>query len=314
MRYKTLGTTEMKVSEITVGTWAIGGQGWGDVDKQSSIDAIREMIDNGVNTVDTAPVYGHGHAEEVVGEAIKGLRSKLNIVTKCGLKWGADGVVSKDMTRAQVFSDCEASLRRLKIDCIDLMFVHWPDLVTPLEEPLAALEELKKQGKIRYIGLSNFSSDDVKKAQSITKIAAIQPQYSMVSRASEPDMAVAKELGIGVLTYGSLGAGVLTGAFRTLPDFEPGDTRLKFYDFFVEPKFGKVMKLLETLDAIGKERGVPIAQVAINWNTQNPLVSTSLLGVRNVEQAKENCAAMDWKLTEQEIAVLNKAIADTVDK
>ena len=216
------------------------------------------------------------------------------------------------MTRGEVIRGCEESLKRLDTDYIDIMFIHWPDMVTPIEEPLEALEELKKQGKIRHIGLSNFSVEDTEKANGITKIATIQPQFSMVHQGSLPEMEASKQLGIGTMTYGSLGAGILTGAFRSLPNFEPNDTRLHFYDFFTEPKFSRVMKLLEKMDVISKERGVPLSQIAINWNTQNPLVDTALLGVRNVEQAKENCAAMKWKLTGEEISMLNRAIKETL--
>ncbi|MGI6115348.1 aldo/keto reductase [Luoshenia tenuis] len=311
MRFKRFGKTEMNVSVATVGTWAIGGTGWGDVNKADSIKAIRAMVDNGVNFIDTAPVYGKGHSEEVVGEAIRDMkREDLIISTKAGLIWGEgiDGI-ERDITYKSIMWEIDQSLKRLGTDYVDLYLVHKPDFKgTPTEETMRAMMEIKKSGKARHIGLSNYSVELTKEAEQYGDVEAIQPPFSMVDRSELAVMEYAKSRDMGVMTYGSLGAGILTGAIRTLPNWDPSDTRYSFYNFFKEPKFSKCQELLGTLDAIAAAHGKPVAQVAVNWSTQNPLVDTALMGVRNVAEADENCAATDWTLTDEEIATINAAI------
>lgn len=311
MRFKRFGKTEMNVSVATVGTWAIGGTGWGDVNKADSIKAIRAMVDNGVNFIDTAPVYGKGHSEEVVGEAIRDMkREDLIISTKAGLIWGEgiDGI-ERDITYKSIMWEIDQSLKRLGTDYVDLYLVHKPDFKgTPTEETMRAMMEIKKSGKARHIGLSNYSVELTKEAEQYGDVEAIQPPFSMVDRSELAVMEYAKSRDMGVMTYGSLGAGILTGAIRTLPNWDPSDTRYSFYNFFKEPKFSKCQELLKTLDAIAEAHGKPVAQVAVNWSTQNPLVDTALMGVRNVAEADENCAATDWMLTDEEIATINAAI------
>jgi aryl-alcohol dehydrogenase-like predicted oxidoreductase len=319
MRYKKFGNTDMNVSVMTVGTWAIGGTNWGQVDRDESIAAIRAMLDRGVNFIDTAPVYGNGYSEEVVGDAIKGYdRSKLFLSTKFGLTWpnGPENGIVKDASYENAMREVDISLKLLGTDYIDLYFVHWPDIDknTPAEETMRALNDLKKAGKIRYVGVSNYSKEQIEEISQFGTVDAQQPPYSMVNRSAEDLMVWGNENGIANMTYGSLGAGILTGAIRELPTFEPGDMRTNFYDFFAEPKFSKVMELLKTLDAIAAERNVPLSQIAVNWNTQTPFVDTALIGVRNPKEAAENCAAMDWELTDEEFARINRAIDETVGK
>ena len=315
MRYKQFGKTDMNVSVLTVGTWAIGGARWGKVEDKLSIEAIQAMLKNGVNFIDTAPVYGAGHAEEVVGQAIKGLdRSKLYIATKFGLPIG-DG--HGGYKRDNVMWENEDSLRRMGIDYIDLYIVHWPDRTgeTPISVTMAALNELKEAGKIRYIGVSNFSKEQIIEAQQYADIVALQPPYSMVSRQQQPLMEWCRDQGIGTMTYGSLGGGILTGTIRTLPDWPEDDTRLRFYDSYREPKFSKVMELLKTLDDIvydHMEEGATVAQVAVNWQTQKDFVSTALTGVRNKEEANENCAGTAWSLSASEMQRIDDAIMNTI--
>jgi aryl-alcohol dehydrogenase-like predicted oxidoreductase len=301
----------MNISVITVGTWAIGGSGWGKVERKASIDAIRAMVDEGVNSIDTAAVYGGGHSEEVVGEAVKGIRSKLYIITKVTLPMG---VTTIGDVKTFVTKECELSLKRLGTDYIDLYLVHWPFKAFPAEDTMATLNLLKKQGKIRNIGVSNFDEAQIKEFEKYGQISALQSPFSMVNQKYEKLMRFAKSHDMGVMTYGSLGAGILSGAIRTLPSFDAGDARLFFYDFFEEPKFSSVMELLKTLDEIAKRHNVPVVQVAINWSTQNPVVDTAILGVSNPRHAKENCAAMSWELTAAEIAEIKKAYAKTVGK
>ena len=306
MRYKNLGSTGVKISEVAVGTWGIGGRGWGGADKNQSISAMRTMVDLGVNLIDTAPFYGLGSAEEVIGEAFQKNRDKVIISTKCGIKIdNPDGKTKKMATRAEVFAGCEASLKRLNMDYIDVFFVHWPDVNTPIEETMTAMNDLKKAGKIRFIGLSNFSIAEMEAAMKFAHIDSIQPPFSMVDQSAKEIMIWSHKNNIGSMTYASLGAGILTGKIRTLTTFGEGDVRNGFYKFFKEPGFSKVMELMKTVDKIAKDRGVPQSQVAINWVAQKEYVMTALVGVRTDEHAKENCAASGWALTKDEMNILD---------
>lgn len=313
MRYKTLGKTGLNVSVATVGTWAIGGSGWGAVDRQDSITAIRSMLDNDVNIIDTAPIYGCGYSEEVVGEAIKGYdRDKLIISTKCGLVWGEGAPKGgRDISGKSIMKEIDDSLRRLGLDYIDIYYVHKPDFLgTPFEDTMGAMMKLKEMGKIGHIGLSNFSIEQTEECMKYGDVEVIQPPFSMIDQRERPVLEFAKQHDMGVMTYGSLGAGMLTGTIREMPDWDPKDMRFVFYDYFKEPKFSKAQELLKVLDKIAEARNVPVAQVAVNWITAHPLVDTALMGVRNKHEADENCSATAWELTPEEIAVLDAAVAE----
>lgn len=316
MRYKPFGKTGLDLSVISVGTWALGGKDMGAVDEKDAIEAIQTMIDNGVNFIDTAPTYGRGASEEIVGKALAGgLRDKVTLLTKCGIRWEegpkdfSKGAI-RDSSHDSIMKQVDESLRRLKTDHIDMYLIHWPDVNTPLEETADTLKELKKAGKIRFSGVSNFEPDLLAKLYELDVLDVLQFPYSMVNRSREALLKEYHEKGVGTMGYGSLGAGILTGAIRELPNFGPNDARMGFYDFFVEPKFSKVMKLLAVLDQIAAKRNVPVAQVAINWTTQHEFINTSLTGVRNAQEAIENTAAMAWSLDPEEIAVINQAIID----
>lgn len=306
MRYKRLERAGVEISSLAAGTWAAGGEGWGESSTDSSIQAIRRMFDLGVNIIDTAPAYGAGKSEEIVGKALKGYREKVMVSTKFGLdserEWAENG--SYDF----VIRECENSLRRMEIDTIDFYFMHWPDVNTPLEETMDALNTLKKEGKIRFIGVSNFNREQIEEADKYGRIDVIQPPYSMVDRREENLMKWAKEKGIDSFTYGSLGAGILTGAVRELPNFGEDDYRKEFYDFYCEPKFSKIMELLKILDVIAESHNRPVSQVALNWSTQKEYVGTALCGVRKVKNAKENCSAFEWMLSDEEITLINAGI------
>lgn len=233
MRYKKLDRAGVELSSLAVGSWAIGGEGWGEVNTEDSIEAVHKMFELGVNIIDTAPAYGSGHSEEIVGKALKGYRNKVLVSTKFGLDpekdWAENG------TYDFVLEECENSLKRLDIDYIDFYFMHWPDFNTPIEETMRALNKLKEEGKIRFIGVSNFNKDQIIEAEKYGKIDVIQPPYSMVNRSAEELMKWAKTQGMDTFTYGSLGAGILTGAIREMPDFAENDYRKEFYDFYSEP-------------------------------------------------------------------------------
>lgn len=314
MRYKHFKNAGADISALTVGTWGIAGANsagvsWGDVDTKESIAAVRRMVENGVNMVDTAPIYGEGHSEEVVGQALKGIRDKVYLTTKFGSYINHfTGTSVRDCKYNTVEREIDESLKRLQTDYIDFYVMHWPDVNTPIEETMAAVNMLKEKGKIRFIGMSNSPKELIMEAQKYAKIDVIQPPFSMVNQTERELMEWAETQGIGTMTYGSLGAGILTGAIRECPEYDPKDMRLVFYPFFKEPTFSKIMELLKTLDAIAEEHGKPVAQVSINWSTQKSFVSTALTGVNTPAQADENCSAFDWELTEEEIARIDSEI------
>lgn len=312
MRYTHLKNADVDVSQIAVGTWALGGSGFGAVDRAESIKAIRRMIENGVNLIDTAPCYGNGAAEMIVGEAIQGLdREKLLISTKFGLVPDIrTGGYRKIATYENAMHEVMSSLMNLKTKYIDFYFVHWPDVNTPIEETMTALNELKEKGVIRHIGVSNFSEEQILEAEKYAKIDVQQPKYCMVDRPFENLIKWGYEKGIDSLTYGSMGAGILSGKYRTVPDWDPKDIRLNFYDYFREPKFSKIQELLKTLDVIAEAHGKPVTQVALNWSTQKDWIGTALVGVRSEAHANENCATFDWELTDEEMAMIDKKLEE----
>ena len=248
MRYTMLGKTELKVSQATIGTWAIGGAGWGDVNKKESMEAIETMIERGVNLIDTAPFYGLGESEKIVGEVIRDKRDDIVLLTKAGTGWDEKGVPFKRSDYKSILKDCEESLQRLKTDYIDLYLIHWPDEVTPIEEMMDAMNKLKQDGKIRFIGASNFSKEEVLESEKYVSFDVLQHPYSMVAQDFRELLTWAHKNNIGTMSYGSLGAGILTGSIREMPKFSEDDMRLNFYDYFKEPKLSKVMQLVKRLD------------------------------------------------------------------
>ena len=317
MRYKHFKNADVDASVLAVGTWAIGGQGYGDVNEKDSVAAIQAMFDGGVNLIDTAPAYGAGYSETVCAKALKGYdRSKILVSTKCAIatttakyKRHPQPDMVRDGSYANILYECEQSLRRLETDYIDFLFVHWPDYDTPFAETMEAMNQLKKEGKVRFVGLSNFNEEQITECQKYGVIDAVQPPYSMVNERDKGLMEWCRDRGIGSFTYGSLGSGILTGAIRELPKWDPDDFRYTFYDFYKEPKFSKCMELLKVLDKIAAEKNKPLAQIAINWSTQKDYVGTALCGVRNVKEAEENCATFDWTLTDDEMATIDQALA-----
>ncbi len=310
MRYKHFKNADVSVSSLAVGTWAIGVENYGQVDRQEAIKGIRAMIDNGVNLVDTAPCYGNGASEMIVGEAIREVpRDKILVSTKFGLVPDIyKGGYTRNASYKNVMREIESSLLNLKLDYVDFYFVHWPDLDTPIDETMAALHTLKQQGKIRFAGVSNFSEEQILEAEKYLQIDVQQPPFSMVNQKFTELLKWGEGRNIDSLTYGSLGAGILSGAIRELPKYEKGDLRMTFYDFYKEPKFSIIMELLKTMDKIANAHGKPVAQVAINWSTQKSFVGTALIGVRNEKEAKENCAAFDWCLSEDEMKLLDNEL------
>ena len=306
MKYREMGNTGLQLSAIGQGTWAMGDELWGRVDDTNSVNTIRRSIDCGVNLIDTAPAYGRGHAEKVVGMAVKGLRDKVVITSKCGFERKGNDVF-KDLRPASIRREIEVSLRNLGTDVIDIYFMHWPDVNTPVEESMEALAGLQKQGKIRHIGVSNFDIPLMERAMKAGKIGCLQPPLSILSRDSMELIAFAKQNGIGVMTYGSLAAGMLTGKITELPDFSERDARKLFYPFFKEPMFSKSLKLVDVLRGIAKTHNKPVSSAAINWVIQQEGVTTALVGAMMPDQVEENAIAGTWDLTKQELRLIDES-------
>ena len=312
MRMNKLGNSDLIVSAVGAGTWAMGGDFFGAIEDKKCIDSLCASLDHGVNLIDTAPIYGKGHSEQLVGQAIKGRRDKVVLCTKVGLIFGDPKGRQGNCLQADAIEwEIEQSLRRLGTDYIDLYQMHWPDVNTPIEESMEALLKIQKAGKIRYIGVSNFDVPLLECTLKCGQIVSTQPQYSLLDRDIEKDvLPFCREKNLGVLSYGSLGAGILTGKFKEPPKPAEGDKRANFYPFFAEPFFGKTQELLVTLREIAEAHDKPIAHVAINWVSQQPGMTCALTGSKNVDQAVMNAAAGDWDLTAEEL----KKIDDAYDR
>ena len=315
MRYKTFGNTGEKVSVITAGTWAIGGVGWGEVHENESIEALRAMVDQGCNVIDTAPAYGFGASEKVVGKALKEIgRDKVLLCTKCGIRKPADGSVAlagaqrpiRNATYAGIMEEIDISLDLLGTDYVDFYFLHWPDKVTPFEETVRAFEDLKKMGKIRYWGVSNFRPAEIEGLYKAGTPDALQYVYSMVDRRDEVTISEAAKNGICIQAAQTLGGGILTGAFRQPTEFPAGDMRAM--NPYFTSKFPQIEQLLSVLDPIAAAHSASVAEVVLNWTVQNDYVTTALTGVRNVKEVNMNCKAFDWELTPEEHALITEKV------
>lgn len=311
MRYKPLGNTGMKVSELALGTWGIGGAGWDQRPEESRLGAIRAAVECGVNIIDTAPAYNAGEAERYVGRVLEelGARHQVVLTTKCGTEF-LDGSYVRDCSAEAVIRECENSLRNLRTDYIDLYLIHWPDGKTPFPETMDALSRLKRQGKILHVGVSNFTRQQMEEAGAFCPIEVYQAQHSMVFQENEETMRWAAGQGMGVMAYGALGGGILTGAIREKKEYAPGDSRSRFYRHFQEPMFSRIMALLKEMDRFSSEKGsVPLSQIALNWSAQKPFVSCCIVGAQSRKRMEENAAAFDWSLSPEECALLEEMIA-----
>ena len=308
METRRLGKTDLQVSVVGLGTWALGGDFFGAVDDDQSVRAIQAAVDSGINLVDTAPAYGAGHAEEVVGRALEGRRDRVVVATKVGvLREGGEFI--RNLKPESIRKEIDDSLRRLRVDVIDLYQVHWPDTDTPLEDSLEELARIREAGKFRYLGVSNFGPELMDRAAAVTEIVSLQPHYSLLRRDIERDaLPYCRERGLGVLSYGTLAGGILTGKFREIPKFEEGDRRGDFYDFFKEPVWSRVQGLLDVLGTIADERGRTTAQVAVRWAVQQPGITTALVGAKTPEQARSNAEAGDWELSADELRRIDLAL------
>lgn len=311
MRYRPFGNTGMEVSELSLGTWGIGGAGWDSHSQESRVAAIQTAVDCGVNLIDTAPAYNAGEAERYVGRVLSemGARQRVYLATKCGTEF-IDGAYVRDCSAAAVVRECEASLRNLQTDYIDLYLIHWPDGKTPFAETMDALARLKQQGKILHVGVSNFTQAQIEEAERFCPIEVYQAQHSMVFTQNEGQMQWAAARGMGVMAYGALGGGILTGAIRQKQEYAAGDSRSRFYRHFQEPMFSKIMKLLQEMDRLSADRGgVSLSQIALNWSSQKPFVSTCIAGAQSGRRVRENAETFDWSLSPAETDALDQAIS-----
>ena len=313
MKYHILGNSDLKVSKVCLGTWVMGGDHWGDIKDSECISTIRTAIDCGINFIDTAPAYGVGHAETLVGKAIKGIKDKVIIATKCGII-REGGNFSFNLSRENIKREIEDSLRRLDIEVIDLYQCHWPDPSTPIEATMEILLRLKEEGKIRHIGVSNFERPLLEKALSLAPVVTNQPQYSLLDRRIEKELLpFCNDNKIGTLPYGPLGSGILTGKYKERPQFKQGDARNFFYKYYEENNWNKVQILLKEMKEISEYHRKPLPHVAINWLKQQEGVSSVLVGARNPAQAKENAGALEWDLSRDELNRLTQ-ISDSIWK
>ena len=313
MFIRRIHNTDLSVTAVGLGTWAMGNDFFGHVDDSESIYALRAGIDAGINLIDTAPAYGAGHAEEVVGKAIKGYRDKVVVATKCGIIRTKDDFV-KNLKPESVLKEIDDSLRRLKTDYIDLYQLHWPDPNTPIEETLEAIEKIKSAGKFRYLGVSNFTPEQMDEVRKIADIVSLQPQYSMLDRSIEKEVvSYCQENGMGIISYGTLAGGLLSGKFKEIPTFKEGDYRGQFYNYYHEPEWSKIQKVIKVMRSVAREHNKTVAQVAINWTFSQLGITSVLVGAKNDKQARDNAAACSFTLTLDDLQKINKAIRENLD-
>jgi aryl-alcohol dehydrogenase-like predicted oxidoreductase len=308
MQTTTLGNSELQITPIGFGAWAIGGAGWafawGAQDDRDSIAAIHEALDAGINWIDTAPAYGIGHSEEIIGQALDGVARRPYLFTKCSRIWNERGELQKSLKRDSIRRECEASLRRLKADTIDLYQIHWPEPDEDVEEGWSTLAELKAEGKVRYIGLSNFNVAQMERAAAIAPITSLQPPYSLLRRAVESDiLPYAARNKIGVLAYSPMGSGLLTGAMTAdrVANLPQDDWRRRNPDF-QSPKVERNLQLVELLKSIGERHGQAPAVVALSWVLHNEAVSGAIVGLRRPGQLAGVIGGAGFRLTPAEIA------------
>ncbi len=319
MRKRKLGYTDLELTTVGLGAWAIGGPwqwGWGPQDDRESIATIQRALDLGVNWIDTAAVYGLGHSEEIVGKAIAGRRNEVIIATKCGLVWDARGRVSGRLKAWSVRQELEASLRRLNVDVIDLYQIHWPNPDEDIEEAWGEMAKAVEEGKVRYIGVSNFSVEQIKRVQKIHPVASLQPPYSMLRRDVETELLpFCAENRIGVVAYSPMGSGLLTGKFtRERLQQLPQDDWRRRSPAFNEPEFSVNLELVEQLRKIASRYGRSVAQLAIAWVLRRPEVTSAIVGARRPDQIEETAPAADWELPQQVVEEVEQRLRERVEK
>lgn len=321
MEYRKLGESDLYVSAITFGAWAAGGWMWGGNDDRDAIEAMRAAYDKGMTSIDTAPIYGQGKSEELVGQAIKELpRDKVQILTKFGMRWddnrgnlafkskdnaGNDIDIHKYASRDSVIKECEDSLKRLGTDYIDLYQIHWPDETTPISETMEALLRLKEQGKIREAGVSNYNVQQMQEAEKTIKLASNQVPFSMVNRGIENELVPhCIEHHKSILAYSPMERGLLTGKMHPGQKFGEGDHRANV-KFFKDENIRRTNEFLQKIKPLADEKNATLGQLVIRWTIERPGITIALVGARNAQQATQNAEAINVKLSAEEIKFIN---------
>lgn len=326
MEYRKLGTSDLNLSVITFGAWAAGGWMWGSTDRKLAKDAIIDSFDVGVTTIDTAPIYGMGVSEEIVGEAIKDLpRDQVQILTKFGMRWdlkSAKGDFTMDSednqgnpikiyryaSKESVIQEVEDSLRRLKTDYIDLIQLHWPDSTTPISETMEAMELLLQQGKVRAAGVCNYDAAQVQEARNTLKIVSNQVPYSMLRREIENDVVpYAIDNNIGIIAYSPLERGLLTGKYFKGEKLQENDHR---NDYFNRYNAQNVESFLKKIEPLVQDKKVTVAQLVLRWTTLQPGITIVLAGARNSKQAIENAQSINVNISTREMDFIHQALSE----
>ena len=312
---KTLGNSDLHLTPIGFGAWAIGGGNWdfawGAQDDSESIRAIHQALDEGINWIDTAAIYGLGHSEEIVGQAVKSSSHEPLVFTKCSMRWDGERKIYRSLKAASVVEELEGSLKRLGVDAIDLYQIHWPDPEGEIEEGWAELARQQKAGKIRWIGVSNFNVEQMQRAQAIAPITSLQPPYSMLRPAIEAEiLPFCQENGIGVINYSPMVSGLLTGRMSAerVAAMPQDDWRRKAAEFN-EPRLGRNLRLVELLRRIGAAHEVEPGVVAVAWTLHHPAITAAIVGGRSGEQVKGLSPALHFRLSEEEFASIQKFLA-----
>jgi len=318
MRYRPFGRTGLNVSAVGFGCWPMAGDRYGAIEDDEAVKAIHRALEKGVNCVDTAPAYGGGHSEEVVGRALEGRRRDVILVTKCGVKAPPPGQLGpvRDSSRANILREVDASLERLRTDWVDVLLIHWPDAGTPFQETMRALEEVVSSGRVRFVGVSNFTETMMTECMSTRRIDVLQVGYHMLDRRQEREtFPYCREHGIGVMGYGSLGHGLLTGAFTAATAFDPSrDWRGNGVAFgqpiFRGDNFKRNLDVVERLrQEVADPRGISLSQLALAWVLDHPAVSTALVGARTPAEVDANDAGANLDLSAAERAKIDAILA-----
>lgn len=324
MEYRKLGQSEIEVSVIAFGAWAIGGWMWGGAERKDAVHAIKASFDQGVTTIDTAPIYGQGLSEEIVGEALQGIpRDQVQLLTKFGMRWdtpqgdfafsstnnaGHPIDVYKYAAKASILKECEDSLRRLGTDYIDLYQIHWPDITTPMEETMEALALLLKQGKIRAAGVSNYNIMQMQLAEMFISLASNQVPYSMVERSIEQSLvSYCLRKHRSIIAYSPLQRGLLTGKIKPGHQFAAGDHR-PGTRFYRPANIERINGFLDQLRPMADSKGISLSQLVLRWTIDQPGITVALAGARNAEQAIENASASQVKISAAEMEIINNQL------
>jgi aryl-alcohol dehydrogenase-like predicted oxidoreductase len=314
METRQLGNSDMNITPLGIGAWAMGGSGWafswGPQDDNASIRAIHKALDAGLNWIDTAAVYGLGHSEKVVAQALKGRSQRPYVFTKCERRWDEGGQIFKSLKAESIRYECEQSLRRLQADVIDLYQIHWPEPEEDLEEGWTAMAELQREGKVRWIGVSNFTVEQMRRCQSIAPVTSLQPPYSIVSPDVEnSQLPYCRDNGIGVIVYSPMKSGLLTGKMtRERIAALPDEDFRKRTPNFNEPLLTRNLKLVEVLLDIGLAHRRTAGEMAIAWTLRHPAVTAAIVGLRSPEQVDGVIGAAEFRLSPEEIARIDRAM------